>query len=234
MDPALLDRFWTIDLSPTVEDWVVWAKADGKVHEFVVDFIAGNEKWLDTPKDAEPGKVNPSRRSWERLSNALVSASIADQPNDPLFYPMCLGYVGPEATIAYHSFAKTIDNQVSGEEVLNDYSKVKKKVAKLGQEKQNVLIEKVTDHVTKHMKTLDDRQGANLRDFMRDLPGELRVSAWSKLTQGSGTDNLELAKTVHKWCVETVLEVFGVSADAAVKALQATGGTDKAPKKAKK
>ena len=116
MDPALLDRFWTIDLTPTVEDWVVWARNDGKVHDFVVDFIAGNDKWLDTPKDAEPGKVNPSRRSWERLSNALVSAGIADVPNDPLFYPMCLGYVGPEATIAYHSFAKTIENQVSGEE----------------------------------------------------------------------------------------------------------------------
>ena len=168
--------------------------------------------------------MNPSRRSWERLSNALVSAGIADTPNDPLFYPMCLGYVGPEATIAYHSFAKTIDNQVSGEEVLRDYGKVKKKVAKLGQEKQNILIEKVTDYITKNLKTLDDKQGQNLRAFMEDLPGELRVSAWSKLTTGSGTENLELAKTIHKWCVASVMEVFGVSADAAVKALSTAGG----------
>jgi hypothetical protein len=231
MDPALLDRFWTIDLTPTVEDWVSWAR-DGHVHDFIVDFIAGNEKWLDCPKDAEPGKVSPSRRSWERLSHALISAGIAEDPKHDLFYPMCLGYVGTEATIAYHSFAKTIENQVTGEEVLRDYGKVKKKVAKLGQEKQNILIEKVTEHVTKALKTLDDKQGANLRDFMKDLPGELRVSAWSKLTQSTGADNLELAKSVHKWCVETVLEVFGVSADAAVKALAATGGTAKKAKKA--
>ena len=214
MDPALLDRFWAIDLTPTVEDWTVWARGDGAVHDYIVDFIAQNEKWLDAPKDSEPGKVTPSRRSWERLSKALLGAGIAENPNDTLFYPMCLGYVGTEATIAFHSFAKTIENQVTGEEILRDYSKVKKKVAKLGQEKQNVLIEKLADYVTKNLKTIDDKQGQNLRDFMIDLPGELRVSAWSKLTAG-GAENLALAKQIHKYCVETILEVFGASVDAA-------------------
>ena len=219
MDPALLDRFWTIDLTPTVEDWVTWAK-DGHVADVVTDFIAQNDKWLDAPKDSDPGKVTPSRRSWERLSKALSTAGIIDTVEDPLFYPMCLGYVGPEATIAFHGFAKTINNQVTGEEVLRDYAKCKKKVAKLGQEKQNILIEKVSEHV-KSLKTLDEKQGKNLHDFMADLPGELRVSAWSKLTQSAGVENLEMAKLIHKYCVETVLEVFGVSADAATKALSA-------------
>lgn len=225
MDPALLDRFWTIDLTPTVEDWTTWAKGDGGVHEFIIDFIASNEKWLDAPKDVEPGKVSPSRRSWERLSRALATAGIADQPNDALFYPMCLGYVGTEATIAYHSFAKTIDNQVTGEEVLQDYAKVKKKVAKLGQEKQNVLIEKVADYITKTLKSIDEQQGENLRAFMKDLPGELRVSAWSKMTS-SGTENLNLSKQIHKYCVETILEVFGVNAETQAKALAGQGVTE--------
>jgi hypothetical protein len=225
MDPALLDRFWTIDLTPTVADWVTWAR-DGHVHDYVVDFISANEKWLDAPKDSEPGKVTPSRRSWERLSHALVSTGIAEDPSNELFYPMCLGYVGTEATIAYHSFVKTIDNQVTGEEILRDYDKVKKKVAKLGQEKQNVLIEKVADAVSK-MKTMTEVQGTHLGAFFKDLPGELRVSAWAKLTQGAGVENLEMAKLIHKYCVESVLQVFGVSADAAVKALSSS-----TPKKA--
>ena len=147
MDPALLDRFWTVDLEPTAPDWLTWAKEAG-IHENVIDFIAANEKWLDPPTDSEPGHVTPSRRSWERLSDALQGAGVASDPNDPLFYPMCLGYVGTEATIAFHSYVKTIDSQVTGEEVLTDYGKVKKKVAKLGQEKQNILIEKVSEYVT--------------------------------------------------------------------------------------
>ena len=234
MDPALLDRFWTIDLTPTTEDWASWARSTGSVHDMIIDFIASNERWLDCPKDSEPGKVTPSRRSWERLSRALASANIVENPNDALFYPVCLGFVGTEATIAFHGFAKTIDNQVTGEEILRDYDKVKKKVLKLGQERQNILIEKVSDYITKSLKTLDERQGENLRKFMVDLPGELRVSAWSKMTQGSGTDNLELSKQVHKHCVQTILEVFGVTADAAVKALSAEPDLERKASKAKK
>jgi hypothetical protein len=211
MDPALLDRFWTIDLTPTVEDWTVWARESGAVHSNVVDFIAGNEKWLDSPKQVEPGQISPSRRSWERLSQALTGNSLAETPNDPLFYPMCLGYVGTEATIAFHGFVKTIDAQVTGEEVLADYEAVKKKVKKLGQEKQNVLIEKVADVITKKLKSLTEEQGQNLRKFFIDLPGELRVSAWSKIIQGSGVENLELSKQVHKYCVDQILSTFGVS-----------------------
>lgn len=238
MDPALLDRFWTIDLTPTVEDWLAWAR-DGYVHSNIADFVAGNEKWLDSPKDVEPGKVSPSRRSWERLSNALVSAGIADDPKHDLFYPMCLGYVGTEATIAFHSFMKTIDAQVTGEEILQDYSKCKKKVMKLGQEKQNILIEKVSDFIVKsEIRTLTDVQGTNLAAFMQDLPGELRVACWSKLTQGasaSGEEGLTLAKSLHKWCVQSVLEVFGVTPDAAATALNTSGGTvDSKGKKTKK
>ena len=228
MDPALLDRFWTIDLSPTVEDWLTWARADGNINSTMVDFIAGNEKWLDSPKDVEPGKVSPSRRSWERLSQALTAAGIAEDPKHELFYPMSLGYIGTEATIAYHSFAKTVDAQVTGEEILQDYPKCKKKVSKLGQEKQNILIEKVAEHITKSgIQTLDDTQGSNLAAFMKDLPGELRVACWSKLTQGASGDsnNLSLAKSIHKWCVSSILEVFGVTPDAAATALSSTGGT---------
>jgi hypothetical protein len=212
MDPALLDRFWAIDLTPDTQDWLAWAKESGTVHENVITFIAGNEKWLDPPKNGEASAVAPSRRSWERLSHALVSNGVADLPDDSLFYPMCLGYVGTEATIAFHGYVKTIDSQVTGEEIIQDYKKVKSKIAKLGQEKLNVAIEKVADHVTKNLKVLDDNQGANLRDFMGDLPAELRVSAWSKLTAG-GVNNLELAKSVHKWCVNHILSVFGVDKD---------------------
>lgn len=234
MDPALLDRFWTIDLTPTVEDWTSWARTDGGVHPVLVDFIASNERWLDCPKDAEPGKVSPSRRSWERLSKALVESGVADDPKDDLFYPMCLGYVGTEATIAFHSFAKTVENQVTGEEVLADYAKVKPRMEKLGQEKQNVLVEKVVDVLVKQGRVLDKVQGANLQAFMKDLPGELRVAAWSKVTQAAGADNLELVKSVHKWCVESVLEVFGVDAGAAAKALSGSApGAKKTTKKEK-
>jgi hypothetical protein len=216
MDPALLDRFWTVDLTPDTQDWLTWAKESGKVHDNVVTFIAGNEKWLDPPKGGDPGAVSPSRRSWERLSNALCLANVAELPDDPMFYPLCLGYVGTEATIAFHGYVKTIDAQVTGQEIIEEFDKVKKKIDRLGQEKLNIAIEKMADYVTKNLATLDDNQGKNLRAFMNHLPAELRVSAWSKLTAG-GVEKLELAKSVHKWCVDGILSVFGVDKGAETK-----------------
>ncbi len=212
MDPALLDRFWAVDLTPDVEDWLTWAKESGAVHENVVTFIATNDKWLDPPRGGDPGAVSPSRRSWERLSNALTLAGVVEHPDNPLFYPLCLGYVGTEATIAFHDYVKTIEAQVSGEEILNEYPKVKSKIARLGQEKLNVAIEKLADYILKNVATVNDEQGQNLKDFMEALPAELRVAAWSKFT-ASGIEKLELTKSIHKWCVTSILEALSVPKD---------------------
>jgi energy-coupling factor transporter ATP-binding protein EcfA2 len=230
MDPALLDRFWAIDLTPDVQDWVTWAKESKAVHDNVVTFITGNEKWLDPPRSGDSGAVSPSRRSWERLSHALVSVGVADQPDNNLFYPLCLGYVGTEATIAFHDYVKTIEAQVSGKEILEEYPKVKAKIARLGQEKLNVAIEKLADYITKNVSIVNDVQGQNLRDFMEHLPAELRVAAWSKFT-AHGIEKLELTKSIHKWCVTSILEALSVPKED-VEKVQATT-TGKTTKKAK-
>ncbi len=229
MDPALLDRFWTADLSPDTEDWMTWAKDSNRIHEHVVTFVGGNEKWLDPPKSGDPSVVSPSRRSWERLSNTLCKANVIEEPDNPVFYSLCLGYIGTEATIAFHGYVKTIDAQVTGQEIINDFKSVKKKLDRLGQEKLNIAIEKVATYVTSNLTTLDDTQGKNLQDFMNHLPAELRVSAWSKLTAG-GIEKLELAKSVHKWCVEGILAVFGVEAGVAGVGTNPTAPVKKAKK----
>jgi len=226
MDPALLDRFWAIDLTPDVEDWIAWAKDSGKVHENVITFIAGNDKWIDPPKGGDPGAVSPSRRSWERLSNALVQTGIAEQPDNPLFYPLCLGYVGTEATIAFHDYVKTIEAQVTGEEILNQYPQVKKKIERLGQEKLNIAIDKLADYILKNVTTVNDTQGQNLKDFMEYLPAELRVAAWSKFT-ASGVEKLELTKSIHKWCVGAILEALSVPKADIDKAVQPVKASSK-------
>lgn len=215
IDPALLDRFWVIDLKPDTADWLLWARSKepkpvgGNIHQLITDFIQDSDKWLHPEKNTEPGRKTTSPRSWERLNDALVHADLIENPNDPMFYSMCLGYVGTEATIAFHSFAKNYGYAVSAREILDGYAKCKKRIDKLGQESKNICIDKVSDHVIKHCDKLTDKEGKNLKEFMKDLPGELRISLWSKLTK-QGIDKLDLAKSVHKHCAELVLDVFGV------------------------
>lgn len=210
VDPALLDRFWVIDVIPTVDDFLVWArdKEGGNLHINVIDFIAHADKWLDPERNVQPGKKTTSRRSWEHLNTGLVSAGIADSPDDDLFYPMCVGYIGTEASIAFHQFVKEVDSRITGEDIIERYSKVKGKIAKLGNERQNICIEKIADYVST-LEKLNDKQGQNLHDFFETLPGELRVACWSRLV-AAGVDKLEMARSIHKHCVKLVLDVFGV------------------------
>lgn len=209
VDPALLDRFWVIDLFPDTQDWLTWAKEDGKINPTIVEFISNSDKWLDPPKATEAGQVSPSRRSWERLSNALAHAGVSDEPEAKRFYPICIGYVGVEASIAFVDFAKSLDTRFTGKDIIDDWDKVKGKVGRCGQEKLNIAIDKLADHVTKNITKLNDDQVRNLNEFVKTLPGELRISCWSKLTQ-QGIDKLDLARSVHKAIAKEVLDVFGV------------------------
>ena len=216
IDPALLDRFWVIDLHPDTKDFLAWGRKENskKSHGFnclplVVDFIANEDKWLDPPKDAEPGKVHVSRRSWEKLGDALASAGVQDSPNDELFYPMCLGFVGTEAAIKFVDYAKTADNRFTGKDIVDRYDQIRHKViSKKKAELLNTAIEKAAEHVQK-LDRITEAQGKNLMAFMNDLPGELRISLWTKMTS-AGVDKLDLAKSIHKYLAKDVLDVFGV------------------------
>jgi len=221
MDPALLDRFYAIDLDPQVKDFLNWARdtdpdQGGNLHPFVPDFIEQTAKadgttWLYPAKTAEPGSVQPSPRSWEAVNRALAYANVIENPADELFYQMCLGFVGTEAAIAFHAYCKSVDNRISGEELLNRYNdeRVRSKVSRLGQGRQNDVVEQVVNYVLKDVTKLTQAQGENLKALMKDLPHELRVSLWCKITS-PGINKLELAKSIHKHCAADVLDVFGV------------------------
>lgn len=221
MDPALLDRFFTVDLNPEPKDFIDWARntdpeQGGNLHYFIPDFIehtlkADGTSWLYPPKAVEPGSVCPSPRSWEKVERALVYAGIIDQPENDLFYHMCVGFVGVEAAIQFRDYCKSADNRISGKELINNYSDahVNKKVKRLGQSRQNDVVDAVVNYVLKELNVLTAEQGSNLNLIMKDLPDELRLSLWCKIS-APGITKVDLVKSVHKHCATTVLDVFGV------------------------
>jgi len=223
MDPALLDRFFVIDLEPDEEEWCEWARdktpeQGGNLDPLFPDFIAATKRpkggsWLYPPKEVDPGEVTTSPRSWVMTHNALVYADVLEKPENGLFYHICLGFLGVEASIAFRAYAKSIDNRVTGEEIVNKYMqdpKVKTKVGRRKQGQLNEIVEKVADYVTGgSVNKLTEQQGNNISQLIKDLPDELKISLWSKLT-ASGIDKVDLAKSIHKYCASTVLGVFGV------------------------
>ena len=197
MDPALLRRFWVVDLEPTNSDWIDWA-SDNNVDPVLVDFIRQNPDHLRVdPSSVEPGTVIPTPASWDRLNLSLghmgFAASDICGTRPAGFYPLCSGFVGTEAAIAFTEFVANYERVISAEDVLE--GKVNEDRAKecSASEALSVVEKLVTScHEAKWTKT----QAENACSFVESLGGEQLVHFWNKCSKGNQV--MENVKTIHK------------------------------------
>lgn len=203
MDPALLDRFFVVDLAPSSEEWVAWARninEDTKKPNIIspiIGFIQSNNRWLDTPESYEPGHVVPSRRSWAKVSSTLSALQLdksSDHESD-IYHSTVAGFVGIEAALAFRTYVKN-NTVLTGQQIINGFTSKKIKNIYFGldgkleqtQEYQNGAIDSVHDHIKK-MTTMTAKQIKNLNAFALTLPGELGLSLWSKLMNDNNVIN---------------------------------------------
>lgn len=178
MDPALLDRFWVADLVPTVEEWLE-GYAKNNLHEHIYNFIKINKTFLDPPEKSEASSIEPTRRSYERLNNSLLAAGIMDEPTNSLFFNICRGFIGNEASIMFSDYVKNSEKQISALDIVDRFAKNKEKIMSLGQEKWNICIDKLIEHLKESTPTA--KQLANIKEFTDELPDELFSSLYTKV-----------------------------------------------------
>ena len=73
LDPALVSRFNIYEFSPTVEDWLEWAK-NSEIDNRIISFISENPDFLDEAdiqNESDNFERHPDRRSWERTSEII-------------------------------------------------------------------------------------------------------------------------------------------------------------------
>lgn len=205
MDPALLDRFWVVDLDVNEKDWIDWAKSSD-IDPIIVEFIRDNPCHLRHKGTVEPGKVYPSPRSYEKLDVALKSASwnpidLAGRDIPDGFYAVSLGFLGTEAAITFRDFVKNYELQISAEDILDRWSKNSEMVLKMGVDRHNGLIEKLVDHSRDNEWSVT--QTKNACDFIRELSDELLVSFFNSIMD---TNNVPNIRSVHKFIGMAVVE----------------------------
>ena len=196
MDPALLRRFWTVDVEPDVKDWILWAEEEG-LHPITIDFIRQNPAlWRVDPGSGKvtPGSVIPMPASWHRLDTTLAHANVNldDYANrkdsENLIYSFTRGFVGNEAAISFVNFVEKYENVITAEDVLN---------GKIGLDKIKKLrasdISSVNDKITAHCKAnkWTDPQVKRAIAYLKSLTGEHQMSLYNSIL---GTRVLENIK----------------------------------------
>ena len=180
MDPAELDRYTVFDLEPSVEDWLTWAKTE--VLPEIWDFINQNHQHLEHKEDYEPNKVYPSRRSWERLSNAL--SGLDEIKHSPTLYHLSTAFVGFETAVAFNDFIKNYSRQVTVEDIVIDGKLELTKDWKIND--HNSLIEKMKAKGTFDGQLEDDHL-QNVANYFVSLPSEIAMSLWQVMGQSENS-----------------------------------------------
>lgn len=215
MDPALIRRFWVVDLEPTATDWIDWAGTAG-IDPVTIDFIRQHPEHLKVNVGAvEPGTVCPTPASWHRLDESLRHMGMI--PTDmagashPTVYPLAMGFVGTEAAIAYTEFIKRYERVISADDVLSgkiDDARAKDLTAS---ESLGVLDKLVTHSIDNDWKK---KQAKNASKFALARGGEQLVYFWNAISKTQKLPNIQLLhqEIGHK-VVEIVRSARGLNKD---------------------
>lgn len=213
MDPALLRRFWVVDLEPTVHDWIDWA-SNNDVDDITIDFIRQHPEHLRVaPSSVEPGTVIPTPASWHRLDASLQHMGISPSENAGSrpagLYALATGFVGTEAAIAYSEFIARYERVISAEDVMAgkiDEDRAKELVAS----EALSVIEKLINHGSEGKWT--KKESKNIADFIIARGGEQMVHFWNGLSKTQNLPNIQsIHKLVGKEVVQIVREARGLN-----------------------
>jgi MoxR-like ATPase len=187
LDPALIDRFYVIDLKPSAEDFFEHAEArpaelGGPLDPDLIRFLRAAPSRLDPARGVSKDrlKVEPSRRSWVRLDRVFKLNKVYEQnlgenaEQKGRAYSLALGLVGIEASSDLVDYLSRRETRFEAKHVLDEYPKHRANIQKLSNGKFIDLIDQVILSAQEMLWTKE--QAVNLGLFAQDVPAELRVS----------------------------------------------------------
>jgi hypothetical protein len=180
-DPAEISRCSAVvTLEPSVQDWINYAKP--RCHEATIQFILGHENLLEHKGVFEANKKYPDRRAWFKLDQELQRLDLFDAPEKALFRTLAGAFLGVEAATKFQQFCNERERQVSAKDILESWSKAKRRLSKSGPISNEAYVECV-NKLGMHLEKVkvDKDQAKEMAKFMWDCPPEPRMAAYSNL-----------------------------------------------------
>ena len=163
-DSALNNRLVHINHVLGVDEWIENFAQDN-VHRLIVSYIKAHPEQMY--KTSDNVKAYASPRSWTMLSEFIVTNFGEDaSPREflPLLKEVATGYVGNSA-MKFVQYCEDMLN-ISIEDVLNNYDKIKKDLAKYNRDKNSELIQSLKEiEITK----LTPKQLKNVVKFLENV-----------------------------------------------------------------
>lgn len=205
-DPAEVSRCVTVQLEPTIDEFLAYAK--NICNDATIEFIReGGVAVLEHLQGFEANKKYPDRRAWVKLDSEATKLDLWSDPGNPIFYTMCCAFIGTEIGTKFANFVRNRDRNVSAKDILTNWSKAKTKLAgrkdgDISNQSYIACCGKLGDYVEKLSKPLTDDESVQLAHFLWEAPSEPRLNLFSKLTQRTDL-LLKLHKLIRPLIVAT-------------------------------
>lgn len=210
MDPALLRRFYAVELEPTTQDWLNWAQQKGKIDKLIIDFIQKYPAHLRHIGEMNPGQVYPNPASWERLDRSLKYANVQPSLNcskeyKEITFPMSIGFIGETTATAFVEYVKNYINKFSAEDVLNCYEDLKLKIDIITNDQKNDILNQIVNYSAIHEVSID--QVENVYNFCKNISEEMSANFMLSILE-IGTENNSNVLKFNKYFSKIVLNAF--------------------------
>ena len=119
-------------------------------------------------------EVTPSARSWEFINRLVESKAPIN-----VLQELAIGIVGTTAAIAFMESRRSADKPFKAEQVLKEFSKIKKKIEKYSNPKDNRIdilkatCDNLLRHADKRKNDLTNDERDNLLGFLKAIPVEM-------------------------------------------------------------
>lgn len=173
-DKAFADRFCHVKFTPSVGDWLEYAKQTN-VDPSITAFIGDQNGMLKKDSQGFDLQVEPSPRSWMMLDRIKKL-----NPDNATFQELAMGIIGIEATSAYQSFCSTFQDSIKGIEILNDFKKYKKQIQKYSnvETDRTDILRNIADEIKEELKQIEKMPKeweTNLSAFFCEIPRDLAM-----------------------------------------------------------
>ena len=210
MDPALLRRFWAVDLKPTKSDWITWAKSKN-VDNLIIEFLKtrSSHLYVDLTK-VKPGNVFPTPASWARFDEVLKynNVDLYETKNNFDIFNTAIGFIGQEAAVEFTDFVKKYEIVVTPEELLKSFRSCEEKLKSMSNDRINSLIERLGEHSSTNDWTVSEAK--NAARLGRIISEEMMIHFWSCVTKAK---NINSIQKFHKEIGEYVVEIVNNNKD---------------------
>lgn len=186
MDPALRDRFFYVELEPTVDEWTEWAKG-ADLRPEIVSYVTQHPTHLDTPADTRIAGRTPSRRAWHMFSAPLDRMMMQDgfavENDECMFelFSLASGFLGDAVAADFKEYVLENCKRPTAEDVLNDWPTTRARLARMGGNPWMHIIDTVSDWAKTGRMT--DAQRDMFCDMFNEAPAEYRMALWQKIAQ---------------------------------------------------